>query len=139
VANVRIVWDEAAVALIPEDPTVLALMDHTAGRLVSAMKREAPVSPVGSLHDSGHLRRSCQAFRQDSGSIIIGPTASYSSYVIEGTRPHAIRSHGNYPLRNRETGQIFGKEVMHPGTKPNNFLERALLDVAAEGDAHAAA
>jgi len=139
VADVRIVWDEAAVALIPEDPSVLALMDHTAGRLVSAMKREAPVSPVGSDHDSGNLRRSVLSFRQGDGSIIIGPTADYAKYVIEGTVPHIIRSHGPWPLRNAETGQVFGPVVHHPGTAANNFIERAVLAVAAEGDAHAAA
>jgi len=44
------------------------------------------------------------------------------------TRPHTITSHGDYPLRNAKTGQTFGKEVHHPGTKGQPFL-RPSLDV----------
>jgi hypothetical protein len=133
-ADVEIYWDDAAVALIPADPSVLALMDRTAGRLVLAMKREAPVSPVGGDHDSGNLRRSVHSFRQGDGSILIGPTADYAHFVVEGTVPHEIRSHGPWPLRNRETGQVFGPRVKHPGTRPNDFITRAAYAVAAAGD-----
>jgi hypothetical protein len=47
-----------------------------------------------------------------------------------GTRPHIIRSHGPYPLRNRRTGQVFGPVVHHPGTQPRPFLRPALDDGA---------
>jgi hypothetical protein len=97
---------------------------------VNEMKRRCPVSPVGSDHDSGHLRSSVQAFRQGDG-IIIGPTADYARFVVEGTRPHIIRSHGPWPLRNRATGQVFGPEVHHPGTRANPFVSEAAREVAA--------
>lgn len=45
-------------------------------------------------------------------------------FLIEGTRPHVIR--GN-PLRfmGRGGGVVFATIVHHPGTKPNDFAERA--------------
>jgi hypothetical protein len=43
-----------------------------------------------------------------------------------GSRPHEIRSHGPYPLRNRETGEIFGPVVWHPGTPSQPFMRPAL-------------
>jgi hypothetical protein len=46
--------------------------------------------------------------------------------VEYGSRPHIIRSHGNYPLRNRETGDVFGRIVHHPGTPAQPFLRPAL-------------
>lgn len=50
----------------------------------------------------------------------------YAGFVSKGTRPHVIRSRGPWPLRNRETGQVFGPVVNHPGTRPNDYLQRAL-------------
>jgi len=77
------------------------------------------------LNVSGRLRESVRAFRQRDGSVIIGPTADYARYVNDGTRPHIIRSHGPWPLRNRVTGQIFGRIVHHPGHQPGaHFIER---------------
>lgn len=49
-------------------------------------------------------------------------------FVEVGTRPHVIESHGDYPLRNRETGQVFGKRVNHPGTDPQPHLRPALYE-----------
>jgi hypothetical protein len=77
------------------------------------------------LRPSGYLRSSVKAMRLPDGSIVVGPTAPYAKYVIEGTRPHEIRSHGPWPLRNRATGQVFGPRVHHPGTAANNFVLKA--------------
>lgn len=43
-----------------------------------------------------------------------------------GSGPHTIRSTGPWPLRNRETGQIFGRTVHHPGTPEQPFMRPAL-------------
>lgn len=50
----------------------------------------------------------------------------YAGFVSRGTAPHVIRSRGPWPLRNRATGQVFGPVVNHPGTRPNDYLQRAL-------------
>lgn len=162
-AKVHIVWDDAAIAMLPVDPRVSAAVDRLAARSVVTMKRLCPVSPVypvyaqpvpagasrgpvysgrglarprGSsrsryrrlgdlpLNVSGNLRRSIRSFRLSDGGAIIGPTAWYAKYVNNATRPHEIRSHGPWPLRNRATGQVFGPVVHHPGTIGSHFIER---------------
>jgi hypothetical protein len=48
-------------------------------------------------------------------------------YVTGGTRPHIIRPVRAQALRFMIGGQVvYAKAVMHPGTKPNDFLLRAL-------------
>lgn len=76
------------------------------------------------LRPSGYLRSSVIKWREPL-AICIGPTAPYASYVNDGTPPHLIRSHGDWPLRNRATGQVFGQEVHHPGTRGVHFVEKA--------------
>jgi HK97 gp10 family phage protein len=130
-SDVQVIWDEAAVKIWADGPAGQAAVDRTAGLLTQAMKRRAPVSPVGRLHRSGQLRSSIHAFRLGDGSVIVGPTADYAQYVLEGTPPHIIRSKGPWPLRNRETGQVFGPVVHHPGTSAQPFVTEALRDVEA--------
>ncbi|MFP3118159.1 hypothetical protein [Streptomyces sp. Iso 434] len=48
-------------------------------------------------------------------------------YVLEGTRPHIIRPRRARALRFEVGGQVvFSRMVRHPGTRPNDFLGRAL-------------
>lgn len=42
-----------------------------------------------------------------------------------GSAPHLIRSTGPWPLRNKETGQVFGRVVKHPGTPEQPFMRPA--------------
>ncbi|MFD5788567.1 hypothetical protein ACFWH1_18335 [Streptomyces sp. NPDC127037] len=50
-------------------------------------------------------------------------------YVLNGTRPHIIRPRRRKALRFEVGGRVvFAKLVHHPGTKPNNFLKRALRE-----------
>ncbi|MGH3275993.1 MAG: HK97 gp10 family phage protein [Streptosporangiaceae bacterium] len=129
--EVKISWSDTALRLLATDPAVLAGMDRVTAQLVSEMKRRCPVSPVYSGHESGHLRSSVRAFRQGNDSVIIGPTADYAKFVVEGTRPHIIRAHGDYSLHNRATGRYFGRVVHHPGTAPNPFVTEAAQEIAA--------
>jgi hypothetical protein len=119
-----IAWDDPALAGLGNDPAIAAFTDRVAAAAVQTMKFLTPVSPVGPLHRSGNLRSSVHAFRQVNGDVLVGPTADYGEYVNDGTRPHIIRSRGPWPLRNRETGQVFGQVVHHPGTRPVHFIER---------------
>ncbi len=160
-ADVTIRFNEGALRLLVNSPNVHAAMDRIAAELVQEMKRRAPVSkppPVYAieqaraegrkhrsdrvtnparfagdfpLRPSGYLRSSCRAVRQGDGSIIIGAFADYAKYVTGGTVPHEIRSHGDYPLRNRATGQVFGPLVHHPGTRAQPFVWEAAQAVAA--------
>ncbi|MGC0418412.1 hypothetical protein [Embleya sp. AB8] len=50
-------------------------------------------------------------------------------YVLNGTRPHIIRPRRAKALRFAVGGRIvFAQVVHHPGTRPNNFLGRALRE-----------
>ena len=145
------VWDSAAVRAFAsgENPNVAAVLDHISAILENGMKRRCPVSRVvpiyatrgatvpggrrfagdAPLRPSGYLRSSIHRFRVQGGDILIGPTADYAEYVNDGTLPHEITSHGSWPLRNRATGQVFGRHVNHPGTRPTRFVERSVEDV----------
>ena len=51
-------------------------------------------------------------------------------YVLDGTRPHIIRPRKkNGVLRFEISGRVvYSAYARHPGTRPNNFLARALRD-----------
>jgi hypothetical protein len=127
VESMVVVVDDRAVAGLEHNPAVVAAFDRMATEAVLTMKRLTPVSPVGPLHRSGNLRSSVHAFREHLAgqrTWVIGPTADYGRFVNDDTVPHLIVSHGPWPLRNRETGQVFGRRVMHPGTRGQRFVER---------------
>ncbi len=146
-AEVRIEWDPAAIeAWARGGGQPAQALDRAATAVLQEMKRLCPVSKVQPvyatkgatvpggkrlagdfpLRPSGYLRRSCRKGLEVDGSIIIGPSADYGIYVEQGTPPHAIDSHGPWPLRNRATGQCFGRHVNHPGTKAQPFIVRSL-------------
>jgi hypothetical protein len=146
--EVRIDWDPGAVTAWVRSPggQPAQILDRAASRVLQEMKRRCPVSKVQPvyatkgktvkggtryagdfpLRPSGYLRRSCRKQLEPDASQIIGPTAPYGLYVNNGTPPHIIRSTGPWPLRNRATGQVFGRVVNHPGTKPNPFITESL-------------
>lgn len=64
------------------------------------------------------------AFEEGSLQARWYPRASYAPYVEFGTPPHVIRAVNKRVLANKETGQIFGTRVNHPGTAANPFMER---------------
>ncbi len=62
-----------------------------------------------------------------------GPSAEIAvrhhavGYVINGTRPHQIRPRTRQALRFTVGGRVvFAKIVNHPGTKPDDFMNKAL-------------
>jgi hypothetical protein len=62
------------------------------------------------------------------------PTANYALFVHEGTVPHIIQAVKKKALANKETGQIFGRVVHHPGTKANQFIPRIVKAAQPEID-----
>jgi hypothetical protein len=133
-AEITVVWDDAAIKIDceSESSAVGHGMSQMADQLVSVMKQLCPVSPAGSPgHPSGTLRSSIQKFRQGDGSYLVGPTATTENgellgpMIEKGTPPHIIRSKGPWPLRNVQTGDVFGPVVNHPGTEAQPFIAPA--------------
>lgn len=112
-----------------------------AGALIveRGQKARIPVSRDGSHgRQPGYTREHVHIERgrdergpyRDVGSDATSPTgAPYPLFLELGTRPHVIRSHGNYPLRDHD-GNVFGREVNHPGTRPYPWCRAALADLA---------
>jgi hypothetical protein len=122
-----------------EDGPVGRDLGGKAQTVVQGAKRRAPVSPRGSNgRGSGYLRSNIGwRYGRDSFGlyVVVESTARtpdgkpYALFVEIGTRPHEIRSKGPYPLRNRQTGQVFGRVVQHPGTAAQPYLRPALDDI----------
>jgi hypothetical protein len=110
-------------------------LDARAQRVEAAQKQAAPVSPEGSHgRPPGYMRDSIsrRPGRDEQGQFVdVGPTATtpdghpYPLDVEFGTKPHVIRSKGDYPLRS-EDGRTFGKEVQHPGTEAQPFIRPSI-------------
>ncbi|BBA98367.1 hypothetical protein RVR_4520 [Actinacidiphila reveromycinica] len=51
-------------------------------------------------------------------------------YVLDGTRPHIIRPRRKGGVLRFEVGGrvVYSAYARHPGTRPNNFLARALIE-----------
>jgi len=86
--------------------------------------KEAPANKE--IGQGARLRQSFFVRMTNKMSGYLYNRQPYAIYVHEGTRPHEIRPKDKKVLANRRTGQIFGKVVHHPGTKPNPFFIRAV-------------
>lgn len=75
----------------------------------------------------GEAERDEMACRLSAGDTEV----DYAAVTEVGGRPHRIASHGPYPLRNAETGQVFGHEVMHPGTPAQPYLRPGVMSIGA--------
>ncbi len=102
------------------------ILTDAASKLRRLAREEAPV-------DSGLLANSHTIESPNRKTRIIGPDASileakngrdYAPDVYFGTKPHKIKVKNARVLTNGT--DFFGREVNHPGTKANRWLERAL-------------
>lgn len=137
-AHARVVFNRQAPALVA---LAAAPKVAKAARLVAdEQRRTIPISDDGSYgRPAGYARDSIDTFRgRDAAGTFwdVGATAttpdgvSYPAILDAGSRPHVIESHGDYPLRNRQTGQVFGRRVNHPGTKPTYWCRRSVMVLA---------
>jgi hypothetical protein len=131
-ADVHVVINDSAIHLLARSPGVQAAEARLAAQVTETMRRLCPVGPRASDPHAGALRASVTASREADGSYRIGPSLAYGRWVNSGSRPHVIRSHGKWPLRNRMTGQVFGPVVHHPGTRGVHFIEAAAASIDGE-------
>jgi hypothetical protein len=79
----------------------------------------------GAAVDTGEMLSSIRwEMRGDDGYVLV--SAPHWATVEYGSAPHVIESHGPWPLRNAETGEVFGRRVHHPGTPAQPFMRPAL-------------
>jgi hypothetical protein len=84
---------------------------------------------------TGNLERAVVASIQEAQAAIFldKRTAFYAGFVHEGTAPHDIFPKKRKCLRwAGRSGFVFAKKVHHPGTKPDQFLYKALNDSRTE-------
>jgi hypothetical protein len=116
------------VHLYIENSDILAVKTYEIARsLQNNIKKQAP-------YLQGRLKRSIRTDVRltKKFSIITGyydeGLAPHGDYVLFGTQPHEIRAKNAGALK---TPYGLFKKVNHPGTKPNDFLGRGLLDTVA--------
>ena len=94
------------------------------GRMRDLLQEEAP-------KDTGEFARNIR-FRTFVQGDKVGFTTSspqpLGKFIVGGTKAHAITPRGpGYPLRWQANGQdYYAYRVWHPGTKPNDYVTRAL-------------
>lgn len=98
-------------------------VERSAFIIQSMAVKEAPVNKQAG---GGNLRQNIRAKMLTKTKAQIESRAPYSIFVEEGTRPHEIKTKNRLVLANKRTGEIFGKHVHHPGTRPNPYMRRAL-------------
>jgi len=102
-------------------------LDVAISRIILRVESDAKkLAPVNKQSGGGNLRQSIRSQMTGTASGMVEVGADYAEYVHEGTRPHTIVIKSARVLANKRTNQIFGKKVMHPGTKPNPFLQAAI-------------
>lgn len=113
--NVKI--DQAAVARLARPGGIVRNdLEKRARKVAKAARAGAPGSMKRKIKtdtSSGHVRVEC--------------THPAAIFVIKGTRRHIIRPRHKQVLKFKIGGRtVFAKVVNHPGTKPNDFMVRAL-------------
>lgn len=114
-------------------------LDSAADIVEAGQRARIPVSSDGSHgRPAGYARdririergRDAEGPYRDVGSDATTPSGFPYPLALElGTAPHVIESHGDYPLRSA-TGEVFGRRVNHPGTRPYPWCRAALQDLA---------
>lgn len=98
-----------------------------ASKVETAAKMEAPQGKTGTLKRSITMGQSRDVLGRWSTGYDVTSNAPYTRYVIKGTRPHPIVGNPLLAFFWPKVGRnVVFRHVMHPGTKPNDFLSRAL-------------
>lgn len=95
--------------------------------LLAEIRRRAPVSQTTT---GGRLRDSISLSRRYSGQGLearITSTVPYAKFVQSGTSAHIIEPRNALALHwSSKGGDSFARIVLHPGTRPNPFVQQAI-------------
>ena len=95
-------------------------------RIENELKLEAPVNKDKEAKNRGDLRRSI-VVKYENEELIIN-ASEIIFYILDGTRPHEITPKNKNALAFKVGGKaIVVKKVMHPGTRPNPFIQDVLF------------
>ena len=95
-------------------------------RVENELKLEAPVNKNTEAKNRGDLRRSINV-TYDNGELKIF-ASDIIFFVLFGTKPHEITPKNKKALAFKAGGKnIVVKKVMHPGTRPNPFVQDVLF------------
>jgi hypothetical protein len=104
----------------------VSAMDRVLNKMSIDIERIAKMTaPV----KTGLLKSSGQHTRKGLLSYVVFFNKEYASGVEFGTRPHVIEAVNKKVLADKKAGIIFGKRVMHPGSKGRFFLTKAIKQV----------
>lgn len=97
-------------------------IDRRASRVLQAARLQVGVR-TGQLR--GNLQKSWITTPTGDVGIRVGSNVPYALLHHEGTRPHPIRARRVRLLRyvNSQGRVVFAREVFHPGTRRNAYLE----------------
>jgi hypothetical protein len=129
--NVQIVGLDKLVANLQQAPAIAAPILQRALSASGAILAKHTVKGVVPWR-TGFLTQSFRA-EVTSGMLRWFPTASYAPYVEFGTKPHTIVPKDKQALYWPGAKHPV-KSVNHPGTKPNQFMERIVTESQDEID-----
>jgi hypothetical protein len=95
------------------------LLRPLADAVADDARRMAPV-------DTGELQDSIRVEVVDWNTALVVADCDHAAATELGSAPHTITVRRAKVLANSETGQVFGKQVRHPGTPAQPFLRPAL-------------
>lgn len=100
-------------------------MERRARNVMAELRRTAP----------GSMKRKITSVTLEGGRVEIRCSHPATVYVVQGTRPHEIWPHprprAHLKFKGRTGKTVYAKMVHHPGTRPNNFMMRAVRRYAA--------
>ncbi len=119
-SEVNVYIDHAAMARLFRDPRGPIMRDlEKRARRVEALARQGAPGRMG--------RKVDMTMHEDHARI--ESTHPATGYVIRGTAPHIIRPVRRSALKFTVRGTtVFARVVHHPGTRPNDFLSKALRE-----------
>lgn len=121
-----------------DDPAIFEVFRSQAGPVGQDLQERAHrVLLAAQATVPRRTNRLAMTLRIEAGDAATGPyrdvtigrpgITDYTGYVIYGTVPHVIRPVRARALRFLSGGKIvFARKVDHPGTKPHDFMTRAL-------------
>ncbi len=112
-------------ANIIKNTAIVNIEEDIATELSRDLKRTSPIKSGKSANGWN--------FKKVGAQIVVENSVPHTLFLINGTRPHDIFPKNKSVLAFKMNGRmIYAKHVKHPGTKPNDFVDKSIARI--EGD-----